>query len=322
MLLDFLKYFNNKTISIILVSIVMITGNSHCADITKKNIKTDTQKNKTPVKNLNSQELIYLKSVLQNRIDSGMLKADEVKLAKSTLAKLKQTKKVTSPSTNIGKEQKDLLQKLRQKVASDPDKRAYRLNLAKFYLYMNDAEKAERHLTRIGPASKKDLIWRILCAQSYVLLGEYSRAAELFDNVTGKLDKIIPLRVTKAVLCDKIRQRGQYSKRATNEISSGEMTWIYLEVQGAQFTPTAKNDLQLNLSFGVEIRDEMQRSVWSVNDYCGISPVYQHEMKDVFAGVDFTLPQKLNKGKHTLIISCTDKNSGRTSSKDIKIIVK
>lgn len=265
------------------------------------------------------RELLLMSQLLKDFLHTEDLRDEEKPFIEQLQGK------VLSKASGVKPESRDSLETLKGKlkdalreyVAENYKESKPRVDLAKFYIFDNDPEKALRHLEKVGPSSEKDIFWPLLCSYCFIQLGNYSDAAKMLVKVDECVEKFLPIKIDRAQFCEEIRQHGQYTPRRGTKMTPGEAVWVYLEINGATFKEMSDKSLKLFLKFGLELRDELQRTVWHTNDYSSITPVYQHPVREVFAGLDYVIPQDIGPGKYTLIISVTDINSDKKTTADI-----
>ncbi|MHC4870888.1 MAG: tetratricopeptide repeat protein [Planctomycetota bacterium] len=268
---------------------------------------------------LERKELLLFTKLLGDLLNNKDLRDEEKPYLEGLKVKVKSLARGSKPAASLSlRECREKLKNLlREYVAKNHRKRDPRIELAKFYIFEKDPEKALRHLERMGAASDKDIFWPLLTAYCHLELGDFSKASKMLIKVDECLDKFLPLKIKRALFCESIRQHGQYLPLKTIDIKAGKAIWIYLDITGATFSEKGPGQLKLHLNFGIELRDELQRTLWHTDNYSTITPIYQHPVKEVFAGLDYVIPEDLKDGKYTLIITAADKNSDKKATADI-----
>ncbi|GEM_PF-3221213 len=270
---------------------------------------------------LSRRQILYLTGLVRARMDREDLDPAEQALLEEVAAALKATPPdgADRPSRAVVEER--LKDYLRTAVARDPDARDPRLALARYYLFADDPERAKIHLERIGPASEDDVFWPLLAGYTYLRLGEHEPAARILQQAVEAAGRLMPLSITRAVLCESVRRHGQYTPRDQDALRPGETTAVYLEVTGPSFAKQAGH-YRLRLRFGVAVRDRLERTVYEEPEYASIDPTYQHPVRAVFAGMFFRVPEDLPAGEYVLLVTCRDRTSGRTATADVPFTVR
>lgn len=271
---------------------------------------------------LTSEDIVYLKGLLELRRGVAELSADEKLLLERAHKHLNGVKPTPTGKADREEVEERLKEILRASVAGDPDALPPRLDLARFYLYLDRPELAARHLLRAGEGSEQNVFWPLLLTYSYLRSGEVEKADNFLNQANQRALYLLPLRLKKALFCKRVRGLGQYEPRTDTTFSPGEATWIYVEIVGAIFDKLADKKYQLDLDFHMEIRDDFQRTVWERKNYCNFPFEYQHPVHDIFGGMDFLIPENLKPGTHTLILTCEDKESDKKATADITFVIR
>ncbi|MBN1257420.1 MAG: hypothetical protein JXA52_06910 [Planctomycetes bacterium] len=274
-----------------------------------------------PAPALTEADIIYLKGLLEARSQSQNLASDEKRIIATAKKHLEGTKQTPIKKANQEELEERLKQLLRNEVASSPKARQPRMNLALFYLYSNQPEKAIKHLETAGAGSEDDVFWPLLGAYTYLRLGDHKAAAIFLDRARQAASTLMPLQIQRALFCSEFRTLGQYTPRPSEIFKPGESTDIYVNIIGSRFKQLGENKYLVDLSFDIEIRDELQQVVWRQDNYGGFSCEYQHPVHDGFCDIVFIMPETLAPGNYVLMLTCLDRLSERSDSADLSFTI-
>jgi hypothetical protein len=270
---------------------------------------------------LSALELQYLRQLVADRLATEDLGADEQRLAGQVAERLRGVAPTPTEQADRETVEERLRELLQSRVASAPDERGPRLDLARFYLYRHQPDLAVRHLERAGPASEDDVFWPLLATYTYLQLGEHRVGGRFLSLSNLAVARLLPLRVRRALFCQRIRGLGKYEPRPEGSLRSGEAVLVYLELLGVSFRKEGKLDYRLDLTIDLAVRNEVQATVWSRPNYCNFPFPYQHPVGEVFGGFDLIVPEQLPAGKYLLVIDIRDNEGGQEATADIPFTV-
>lgn len=269
---------------------------------------------------LTAEDIVYLRTLLDRRAAAPDLPEDEARILRAARAHLDGASPVPTAQADRATMEERLKTLLRAAAVDDPDARPPRMDLAWFYLYLGEPDKAVRHLVRAGPASEDDVFWPLVTAYTYLRLGEHRHGATFLAEAQQAAQPLLPLLVRKALFCKRVRGLGQYQTRA-NVFRPGETAWIYVEIYGAGFRKRSDDLYALDLDLDLAIRDATQRELWKRDQYANFPFEYQHRVHDVFGGMDFALPDDLGPGEYFLILTVRDRITEKSATADIPFTI-
>ncbi len=226
--------------------------------------------------------------------------------------------KNSNPSTG---EEKQLLSRLeaflKQRVRKHRSSRSARETLGMFYLFLDEPEKAKAIFDKIGPASKRDLYHPLRKAYAYLRLADYGKARQQLDLIFTAMNKRTPLQLSSPIFCTSITAFRLYRPRPAVPLKPGEDTLIYLELTGVGFRDQGEDGASCDLSFGLIIRNDLQKVVWREPAYGQWVQPYQGPINDVHVSIALRIPNNLESGQHHLFITCNDRVTSHQGKTDV-----
>lgn len=263
-----------------------------------------------------SDDIVYLRALLTARIDGDADDAEK-QLARETLRRLDGTRTFDADEMNRAETEAHLKNILRAELARNPRGRQPRLDLARFSLYLDDAEHALRHLQHAGPGSKHDLFWPLLIAYAHFRLGEQEKGAPYLERTVRSARALVPLRLENGAFCERVTGLGQYMPYPDDLVSAGQAVFLYFEVAGAVFREGEDGMRGPSLRLSLEIRDEMQETRWRKDDFASHTPLYRRVMSEIYCAVHLVMPKTLQPGPHVLILTCEDEYGDQDARLDV-----
>lgn len=274
-----------------------------------------------PAPNLSAADVVTLSHLLAERQKQEGLPAAEVLKLERLQAVLRHWPVTGHAAAQDREEVEERLKELlRADVATHPESRGPRVALARFYLYLDRPDLAVRHLERAGPGAAENVFWPLLMTYGHLRSGDHARAEKALAQANQAAQALLPLRLRHALFCNHIKTLGQYEPRGTGPLAVGESTWLYIELVGVSFRRRSELQHQLNIDVHLTLRDDLQRTAWERQGYCNLPFVYQHPVHDVYAGVDFIVPD-MPAGRYTLIVTCVDRESDQKATADIALAI-
>jgi len=212
-------------------------------------------------------------------------------------------------------EEEDLLVRLRRalqkRVQTSKHARPARERLTSLYVLQEDWEAALEHLTRIGPVSDRDLCHPLLLGYVYLHLGDYAKADACLARLDSLLHEYRTLQVSAPVFCSEIRGYRLYTP-APDACAPGQDVLVYVELQGVTFAAEAGGMASCSMAFGLAIKDDAQREIWSQPEFGNYAPNFRGPVRDLHATISVRIPNHLAEGRYHLFVTCTDVRSKKT----------
>lgn len=269
---------------------------------------------------LSHQQILYLNQLLTSRIKEKNLTKDEIAIISEVRRNLQMLKPVEEEEDRRLLEDK-LKNLLRNQVAQKPEDKTSRQELARYYIYLDELDMSIQHLNKIPVEQQQELYKPLLTAYCHLRLGEYLLAEPKLKEVDEAVGVLLPLRLQNLSFCTRVRGMGQYTPRENSDFKPQEVTWVYFELVGGEFSIDATKTYHLKSILGLEIRDALQQMVWEKQEYCEFNPSYQHRVRTVFGGMDFIIPEGLRPGKYSLVILCNDLLSGKKTRNTVSFTI-
>ncbi len=207
------------------------------------------------------------------------------------------------------------------RVARDQGDRRARDSLALYYLFLDRPQEAVRLYLDMGPAAPQDIFHPLLTAYAYLRLGAYADAGRYLDRLAPLMRERRPLRVSPPVLCKSVTAYRLYEPLSNATLRPGASSLLYIELDGVSFRPTGDGGSACSLTFGLEVRDEMQNLLWERPDYGDYTHAFQGPVRDMHATVIFRVPSDLPPGRYSVFVHCRDRYSNQSGTGDASFSV-
>lgn len=193
------------------------------------------------------------------------------------------------------------------------------------------ADHPEQALTAIPDLNSTDqefwqqMIWAMtnsLDAQGQHSPGE--RAAETIAPLNTALRRLreqAELTIRNAAFCEEISYFGNYRRFARDEFVPGQPVLFYAEIENFRSDPSGSGEYRTVLRSRIEFVNAEDQIVWSKN-FDAIEDLCRNPRRDYFHNYQFTIPERLRLGPHTLKLTVVDELSGKQATSTVKFVVK
>lgn len=205
--------------------------------------------------------------------------------------------------------QSRLLDRLLREAAAGG--RAAKRSLSLYYLYLNDPEKALHQWRLMGKTTDYDLNYLVMSAYMELALGEYTPARRNLETAIRHMETRSSLVVSTPVFCQTIAGYRTYIKRQEGNLLPGEEILIYVEVEGAEFASTADGGAECRLMFGLQLRDDSQKTVWADPNWGEYDPAFAGPVRDLHAALSWRVPNDLEPGRYHLTVDVVEDSTKR-----------
>jgi hypothetical protein len=215
--------------------------------------------------------------------------------------------------------------------ASDAEKLAYiqkQVNLRMLYLLSGQPARSLEPIAGLDPADQEfwqEVFWGM---SSYfdrnTIADPRDRATQTIAQLrqaVHKLQEKSKLELRNVSFCNKIENYGRYERFKRDEFTAGQPVLLYAEVENFKSEPTADGPYRAILKSTIEIFDTGGKRVVSMpfapnEDLCA-SP-----RRDYYNSYEFSIPQQISLGPHTLKLTVEDQLSQKVASYSVNFTVK
>ncbi len=263
-------------------------------------------------------DFAYLDRLLAREMADATLSAAELGRLRALRERLKSSltaQTQPAPAKSLRQEADLLSESLKstlQKLLSDRRSEQTQRDLALFYLFRDEPDKALTYLAA-PPTGEPDVFQPWLAGYAFVKLGDHSRAAECLERITRRLTDKLPLSLSEPVLCTEVTAYRLYTPRPAEPVNAGEDLLLYLEIAGATFR-IDETGAGCALDFGLTLKDSLQETVWEEASYGSWEKTYRGPVHDLHVMINLRVPNHLATGRYHLLVKCTDRATGRNGS--------
>lgn len=221
--------------------------------------------------------------------------------------------------------ERELIEKLKLTLTKKAAERKSRENLhalARYYLFLDEPDRAIRYLQQGGPASSEDPYYPLLLAYTYLRLGDYAAAMGWLEKVDLLLSTRQPLRLSPPIFAETISGFRLYTPRPARPFRPGEDVLIYLEVTGVMFKPKTASEVFCDLLFDLAIKDAMMNECWAAPDYGAYQQIFRGPIRTLDLKIALRIPNPLPSGRYRLILTCRDRLGLREATSEASLEVK
>jgi hypothetical protein len=215
--------------------------------------------------------------------------------------------------------------------ASDAEKLAYiqkQVNLRMLYLLSGQPTRSLEPIAGLDAADQEfwqEVFWGM---SSYfdrnTIADPRDRATQTIAQLrqaVHKLQEKSKLELRNVSFCNKIENYGRYERFKRDEFTAGQPVLLYAEVENFKSEPTADGPYRAILKSTIEIFDTGGKRVVSMpfapnEDLCA-SP-----RRDYYNSYEFSIPQQISLGPHTLKLTVEDQLSQKVASYSVNFTVK
>lgn len=217
-------------------------------------------------------------------------------------------------------------------VGNDPaqqtERRRREIQLRLLYLA---AEHPEQALTAIPDLTTSDqefwqqMVWAVtnsVDAEGRLSPGE--RAAQAISPLNTALRRLreqAELTIRNAAFCEEISYFGNYRRFGRDEFVPGQPVLFYAEIENFRSDPSSAGEYRTVLRSRIEFVNAEGQTVWSKN-FEATEDLCRSPRRDYFHNYQFTIPERLRLGPHTLKLTVVDELSGKQATSAIKFVVK
>ncbi len=221
---------------------------------------------------------------------------------------------------SLSDEEKEVAGKLKElitlKAESDPRNRRAQLTAARYFSLFGEPFVALGFLRNTQASSAEDIEWPLLACTIYIQLGDYAKAAIYAGAVDKLLSEQTPLALSEPIHVDQVQAYRLYTPYSGGTPKPGDTLILYIEVDGARFRMQQQGMYGCSLDFSLELRDELQNIIERQDNYGRYAPEYNGPIDDLHATIYYRIPQGLEGGNYTLIITCKDTYGDATAETD------
>jgi hypothetical protein len=148
-----------------------------------------------------------------------------------------------------------------------------------------------------------------------------SQAVAQFQSGVSKLKQMARLELRNVTFCKQIWYFGNYEKFPRDEFRPGQEVLVYAEAENFQSELTAEGQYRTLLRSKIDIispAGEIRHQI----EFPPTEDLCRNERRDYFHNYQFTIPDKMPLGPHSLKLTVFDELSGRVTSSSINFVVK
>jgi hypothetical protein len=217
--------------------------------------------------------------------------------------------------------------------SSDAEKLAYiqkQVNLRMLYLLSGQPARSLEPIAGLDPADQEfwqEVFWGM---SSYFdrnsIADPRDRATQTIAQLrqaVHKLQEKSKLELRNVSFCNKIENYGRYERFKRDEFTAGQPVLLYAEVENFKSEPTADGPYRAILKSTIEIFDSTGKLVqngrmpFAPNEDLCASP-----RRDYYNSYEFSIPQQISLGPHTLKLTVEDQLSQKVASYTVNFTVK
>lgn len=201
--------------------------------------------------------------------------------------------------------QKALLSRLQAEAIAGG--RAARRSLALYYMYLNEPEKALAEWRFMGRANDYDIPFLLVSSYLELALGEYNNGKRNLEQALRFMESRSSLVLSQPVFCSNIAGYRLYDERPEGStFLPGDVTLIYVEVEGAEFRAASEGGSECRLMFGLKLQDDNQRTRWMESNFGEYAPLFSGPIRDLHAALTWQIPNDLEPGRYHLFVEAVE----------------
>ena len=150
------------------------------------------------------------------------------------------------------------------------------------------------------------------------------RAAQSIPPVNMALRRLreqADLIIRNPAFCEEISYFGNYKRFPRDEFVPGQPVLLYAEIENFRSEPTPTGEYRTLLRSLIEIVGANGQIRWKKN-FAATEDVCRNPRRDYFHNYQFTIPERLPLGPHTLRLTVVDELSSKQSTCSLKFVVK
>jgi hypothetical protein len=209
------------------------------------------------------------------------------------------------------------------------DFRRRQVHLRLLYLAAHHPEQALTAIPSLEPADQEywqQIVWAItnsLDGGAEMSPGE--RAANTIPPVNTALRRLreqADLSIRNAAFCEEISYFGNYKRFPGDEFVPGQPVLLYAEIENFRSDPTPTGEYRTLLKSVIEIIGPGGQVRGWKKTFAATEDLCRNPRRDYFHNYQFTIPERLPLGPHTLKLTVVDELSGKQATSAIKFMVK
>lgn len=228
----------------------------------------------------------------------------------------------------IGRAERDLAS---FSPGTDPARRAeYRRQQVHLRLLYLIARHPEQALTSIPSLDAGDqeywqqMIWAMTNSLDSDGLTDHERAVQTIPPVNTALRRLreqADLDIRNSAFCEEISYFGNYKRFPREEFVPGQLVLLYAEIENFRSEPTPSGEYRTLLRSLIEIVGPNGEIRWKKN-FAATEDLCRNPRRDYFHNYQFTIPERLPLGPHSLKLTVVDELSGKQSTSILPFVVK
>jgi hypothetical protein len=204
--------------------------------------------------------------------------------------------------------------------------RRLQVHLRLLHLLARHPEQAITAIPSLDPADTEywqEMFWAI----TYALDEQSSprdRAAQTIpplNNALRRLRQQADLSIRNSAFCEEISYFGNYKRFPREEFVPGQPVLLYAEIENFRSELSSEGEYRTRLSSLVEIVGPSGQIGWK-KSFPATEDSCRNPRRDYFHNYQFTIPDRLPLGSHTLRLTVVDELSGKQATSTIKFVVK
>jgi len=207
--------------------------------------------------------------------------------------------------------------------------RRLQVHLRLLYLMAHHPEQALTAIPALDPADQEywqQIVWAITNSlDADEALTNRERAAQTIPPVNTALRRLreqADLTLRNAAFCEEISYFGNYKRFPREEFVPGQPVLLYAEIENFRSEPLATSGEYRTLMRSlIEIVGPEGKVVWN-KSFAATEDLCRNPRRDYFHNYQFTIPERLRLGPHTLKLTVVDELSGKQASSTIRFMVK
>lgn len=211
---------------------------------------------------------------------------------------------------------------------ADPDEyRRRQVHLRLLYLVARHPEQALTAIPAMDPADQEywqQLVWAITNSVDADNLSPRERAAQTIPPVNTALRRLreqADLTIRNTGFCEEISYFGNYKRFPREEFVPGQPVLLYAEIENFRSEPSQSGEYRTLLRSLIEIVGANGQIRWK-KSFAATEDLCRNPRRDYFHNYQFTIPERLPMGPHTLNLTVVDELSGKQATCALKFMVK
>ena len=213
--------------------------------------------------------------------------------------------------------------------AAQAEYRRQQVHLRLLYLAARHPEQALTAIPSLEPADQEywqQIVWAITnSVDAEEQLSSRERAAHTIPPVNTALRRLreqADLTIRNAAFCEEISYFGNYKRFPTDEFVPGQPVLLYAEIENFRSEPSPTGEYRTLLKSLIEIIGPGGQVRGWKKSFAATEDLCRNPRRDYFHNYQFTIPERLPLGPHTLKLTVVDELSGKQATSAIKFVVK